>query len=291
MTARLARARLIGEVMMVWAAPITTADDLMRRVVLGTTAESETLEFKEKLTLTTDEAAREVARDIAGLANTYGGSLIIGVEETTGQDSPYKVAKGFTSVVAPEVLRQQLEDRVRKFLAPSTVPYTVVPLTASINSLPVVLVVVNVPPCEEGLVAVWLAGTRTMEFPWRTSFGKRYLNPGEVEACIRNTSRALELRLRRMTAPDVPSMLYSPVELGAANGWFPTTPQRALVDLSAEHFTLILTEQEGRPSLVVPYGALVEVWKTGSATGLMLRYTIRVPMKPGNGAYLHKTVG
>ena len=57
--------------------------DLARLIVDGV-GESKTLEYKEALTLVTDEQKREFLSDITALANTEGGDLVLGMKADKG---------------------------------------------------------------------------------------------------------------------------------------------------------------------------------------------------------------
>lgn len=65
----------------------------LQRLVTNQTPEGLRLEFKRELSLDTKEARREAAKDLSALANTAGGRILYGIEETELPDGS-KVAGG-----------------------------------------------------------------------------------------------------------------------------------------------------------------------------------------------------
>jgi len=58
--------------------PIRSSRDFQNRILLGTTKESVHLDFKAQLNM---KEPVKIAIDIAAFANTFGGTLLIGVSE------------------------------------------------------------------------------------------------------------------------------------------------------------------------------------------------------------------
>jgi hypothetical protein len=197
---------------MLWYNPILTQTDLNSRIIFGQTPESEVLEFKRELVLSkingpqgstnspaksVDDNAREFARDIASFANSRGGTIVIGVDEgatTTGQP---KAARAFVPVNDVTATLQKIRgDMVTKYLVPSTLDFTVSPISLATGDT---VLAVNIPPFVGGIVAVWHSNNkRCVEYPYRTSFGKDYFNPTQAAERIMDAGRSMEIRFRHL---------------------------------------------------------------------------------------------
>jgi hypothetical protein len=186
---------------MVFGQFIRDAAHLRRAVISGRSTENEVIEFKlsydprqprdpKKVPL-----AHEAARDIAGFANSGGGAIIVGVDETEGSDTDYRVAKEIMGVENPEAAKEWLDDAPRQFLVPRTLAYSIDPIQFEERAV----LVVNVVPDPGGSVAVWSAATaERMEFPYRTSVGKKYMNPDDIARRMGTGVRATAVTLRRL---------------------------------------------------------------------------------------------
>lgn len=76
--------------------------------------EGQFIDFKERhLTLETDDAKRDFARHIAGLANSQGGFIVIGVQEREG------IAQEIVKVALNEEIPKQYDRAIRKFISPN----------------------------------------------------------------------------------------------------------------------------------------------------------------------------
>ena len=182
---------------------IASTATLRSRVVIGHTTESEVLEFKRAYNhVDADpqgEVAREAARDIVSFANTWGGTIVVGVREGAAVlPSSYRIAGEPVGVQDPDAVKQWIEKRVRGFIVPSTLALNVAIVEWEVA---VPMVAINVSPDVTGTVAVWHPGTeRMMEFLVRTSLGKRYLTPTDVSARMSRSTRAVQITLRRLRA-------------------------------------------------------------------------------------------
>lgn len=176
---------------------ISDSTEFAKQVIFGDTTESLVLEFKESVPLPPKgtpenvrrEAQKELCRDIAQFANTNGGTLLIGIESGPGP-SGMKVAKGVMPVQDVEGLRQRIEDAIAAYLVPSTFSHPIVPVNLVGNTI----LAINV-PAHRDLVALWDRQAHTIEYVYRTSHGKEWLNPDEVERQRMNTSRAGRLAI------------------------------------------------------------------------------------------------
>jgi len=177
---------------------IRDAADFERLIRIGETIESVTLDFKQAINgrsasedAVQKNAQREVCRDIAQFANTYGGVLLVGVAERLDPRTGLKVADQVAPVADPDVMRAWIEQSVSNFLVPSTLSHEVIPIRTSSG----VVVAVNV-AASRRLVSIWDTASGTIECVRRTSHGKARMNPDEVERHMMNASRAAQLALR-----------------------------------------------------------------------------------------------
>jgi predicted HTH transcriptional regulator len=136
--------------------PIITSADFTQQVHLGRTPETTTLEFKKDLDRWRNrpekerkDAQKEFCRDVSQFANSYGGCLLLGVEEhlVNGQ----RIAGSVHSLDSIDDRRGWMEQAVHNYLTPSTTPLFIHGITTADGSL---IISVNVPPSER-LVAVW----------------------------------------------------------------------------------------------------------------------------------------
>lgn len=105
---------------------VRSSADLSKTVTLNSTPESAVLEFKSELpggwkapqSDAKRKAQKELCRDIAQFANTYGGCLLYGVEERESGGSV--VASALKPITDFDDRREWLQQAVRNFLVPAT---------------------------------------------------------------------------------------------------------------------------------------------------------------------------
>jgi len=179
---------------------IYSAQEFDALIQWGVTRESKFLEFKkavkdlEALTeQATDKKAntkvqKEVCRDIAQFANTDGGCLLYGVVEEEVPGSDLTTASKVSPVAEVDTSRQWILDAVKNFLVPSTLSLEIAEIRLSEG----IVLAVNIQPSAD-LVAVWDRAQHTIQYLYRTSHGKAYMNPDEAERHQMNTSRSRRL--------------------------------------------------------------------------------------------------
>jgi hypothetical protein len=197
---------------------IETPADFAKVVVLGATPETRHLEFKGAYRwrhCARSEQADEAARDVAQFANTEGGVLLVGVSERDGPDGR-KVADDIVPVTDIHGLKGWLEQAVRNHLDPATFSHPIIPIDTGRGAI----LAVNVDPSLH-LVALWHGNDRHgIEYLYRTDLGKAWMNPGEVERHLMNSSRAVALRLKDVFEK---ANRDQPVDLAPPVLVFPTT--------------------------------------------------------------------
>lgn len=171
---------------------IYTPFDFAEVVQLGTTTESLFLDFKKTINTKAPDEQQEICRDIAQFANTEGGCLVIGVNERKDPTTGIKVAESISGLPEPDQMQQWIEQAIRNYLVPATFSHDVSIIQAPKGAV----IAVNVPPSRH-LVALWenRAKRPTIEYVRRTSHGKDWMNPDEVERHLMDGSRAAKLAL------------------------------------------------------------------------------------------------
>jgi hypothetical protein len=255
---------------------IRTPEDLDAVVTIGTTPESRALDFKRTihnwdLPRGTDnrdnlkaEAQQETCRDIAQFANTEGGCLLIGVAERLDPATRLKLADAIHAVADPDAMTQWIEEAIRNYLVPATFSREIVPVLDPRGTV----LAVNV-PASIHLITLWDSERRTIECLRRTSHGKDWMNPDELERHIMNGSRATKLAFDH-ALQETPTR-----QVRVAGGywtrvgnppntelrpWYPDAPVN-IVQVGEQWFELQF-HGDGRPnrSLILPFGVVEHAW-------------------------------
>ena len=260
--------------------PIESSADLLSRVTLQETSESVTLEFKLKLQgpgipnhKQRECAQKELCRDICQFANTFGGTLLFGVEE--GQVDGRSVAIEYHRVDDIATVQQWILQAVRKYVVPATIRLEFRSLAVKDGEI----LAVNVPP-SENLITLWDQENGTIESLRRTDHGKEYMNPDELQRHLMDTGRRGMLALRRLHARlgcDAVSLMSGVFEAPMTKH-NPSTRLRRLswpVCLGLMHddeFELRIPNlSAGMPTVTVPYGLIRQVWTTADGkVGILL---------------------
>lgn len=262
---------------------INNISDFQSYIVLGETPENSVLDFKRDINgwpKANKKEQLEFALDVAQFANTFGGCLLIGIEE--GRINKKKVAATVYELDDFDDRKEWLTQALRNYLIPHTIPYRI-QLIEHDDGL---IIAVNVEPFQH-LVSVW-DGSRNINYPYRTDFGKKYMNPDEAERHSMNSTRATQIAL--ISAVKGTNQDNIPVELApivmndpgpiTASGtrWYPLKCQVTLDtrSLSKHEFKLhiIVSGREGVP-VHVPYGLVREAWITENENvGLFLNACI-----------------
>ena len=159
-------------------------------VHLGTTTEGLCLDFKGQANLGADKDKLELARDIAQLANSSGGVVLIGVQEKLLPNG-IKVADHVVNVDKADVLIQQAEQVIGNYLVPSTLSRSMEPIVLRDGKT---VVAINVQPSRHLVyVCERVKQQHRIECLVRTSHGKEWMNPDEMERHMMNASRAARL--------------------------------------------------------------------------------------------------
>lgn len=248
--------------------------DLDQLVTFPVTSESLVLEFKEAINVRAPGQAQETCRDIAQLANTDGGCLLIGVQEALDPATNLRRAVGVRPVADPNQLIDWVERAISNYLVPSTFTHTLVPIDHPRG----MVVAVNVFPSQH-TVFLWDREGNTMEVLRRTSYGKTWMNPDEMERHMMNGTRATRLRMEEVIR------LAANRQIELAGGYFNQPPGGVPHEIGTGPVELGLVgdmafemriSYEGYVRTVeVPYEVVRSVW-LGSTGRIQLMLSVRV---------------
>lgn len=266
---------------------IYTPFDFAAVVQLGTTTESLFLDFKKAINTKAPDAQQETCRDIAQFANTEGGCLVIGVNEWKDQTTGIKVADSISGLPDPDQMQQWIEQAIRNYLVPATFSHDV----SIIQDPRGTVIAVNIPPSRH-LVALWdNRGKRpTIEYVRRTSHGKDWMNPDEVERHLMNGSRAAKLALiaAREQATSEQVEIADGIRQQSSGGpraknWYPD-PSKLPITISQmrEYWFELRMDLPpfGVVSVTIPYNLIEEAWVNSSGRVVLL-LTVRIVERNG----------
>jgi hypothetical protein len=266
---------------------IRSVSEFQSTVQLGSMPECLVLEFKEKINgwntpkeNVRKKAQKEACRDIAQFANTLGGCLLVGVKGRFDPSRGINVAGSVVSINEPEKLQQWIEQAIVNYLVPSTFNHDVTPIAHPEGNI----IAINV-PASRHLVSLWDRTDRTIEYVRRTSHGKEWMNPDEMERHLMDGSRAGKLAL--IAAKE--HITSKRVEVvGSVWREYSSSPERpvrwnprdpiTIGPMKEYWFELRVPNEQGMPRAVtIPYSLIKDAWVGPSGT-LMLLLTIRIIM-------------
>lgn len=223
--------------------PFKTAQDFESLIHLGETSESIHWDYKQSFN---PKKAEDLAIDLAAFANTFGGTLLIGVAEKS--DGVKKVASGFVPGINVEEIRKTVHTHISEIISPK-IDVQVVPIEVSGN----LVVAINV-ESSINLVGVRLDKDRqSFSFPYRTEFGNRFMTFEEVENRMAdNKTRAMYLKLKKY----IPS--------GGKVNVYPAPIANNKIEWRFEWIhnseNEIRLDQNGYRSIDIPISFIEEVW-------------------------------
>lgn len=223
--------------------PFKTAQDFESLVHLGETSESIHWDYKQSFN---PKKAEDLAIDLAAFANTFGGTLLIGVAEKT--DGAKKVASGFVPGINVEEIRKTVHTHISEIISPK-IDVQIVPIEVSGN----LVVAINVEP-SINLVGVRLdKDRRSFSFPYRTEYGNQYMSFEEVEKrMIDNKTRAMYLKLKKYFPTDGKVNVYPAPIANNKMEW-----RFEWIHNSENEIRL---DQNGYRSIDIPISFIEEVW-------------------------------
>jgi hypothetical protein len=212
------------------AFPSDVDESALDRLVTGAVREDQDLEFKQQLYGASDGSKRDLAGDVAALANTVGGLLVIGVRDVDG------VVAG----LAPVELSEGEELRMRQIVASLVAPHPSMKVHRVVSRADAdrgyYLLEVPRSPLAPHAVRV----NDALRYPKRDGAGIRWLAESEVADAYRNRFAAARDQTERVAAirrdgeaalPDLGGYAWLSLAITpAAPGEMPLT-QQAVHDL------------------------------------------------------------
>jgi hypothetical protein len=266
----------------------TSEDDVKKHIILQKTQESIIWDFKREINLADKKKlvnlASEIACDICQFANAWGGSILVGIEESKGKLSGLNVAKDFVGIDNCELVKQFLNDRVRNCIHPIDVQFE----TSTIKLKDKTLLAINVKALPNTLACVSSpANIEYLRFPYRTEYGKKYFRGLEIEVRMNNNYRRIFLRLNEIWDRNKDVVLLSPLikeDIDPKLTWDNRDINITISDFFENEFQLKVNDL----FMNIPYGLVRELWNTiDNKIGLILNASIVIP---GNRKSLNLTV-
>ena len=223
--------------------PFKTPQDFESLIHLGETPEGIHWDYKQMLN---PKEPADIAVDLAAFANTYGGTLLIGVAEK--KINGLKVASGFAPNVDAEEIKKLVHTRIHEIISPK-IDVQVVPIEISGN----LIVAVNIEP-SINLIGVCLdRDRRQYSFPYRTEYGNQFMIFEEVEKrMVDDKTSAMYLKLKKYFPTDGKVNVYPASIANNKVAW------RFEWIYNSENE--IRLNQNGYRSIDIPISFIEEVW-------------------------------
>lgn len=249
--------------------------DLEKYIHLGVTTESIYIDFKRSINFSSSkkqELAKELALDICQFLNTWGGVLLIGIQEDRNS-SGQKVAKNFIDTNCFDELSQFINDSVLTLIYPKGIDIELVSVRT---------------PSNENIIALNLSPTANLayvcdnfppyspQYPYRTHYGKKYFHPLEIEQMMSSLGRSVPIKLENLRRTSNQVTLYPKVKketLDNNTKWDSQDVTVVLTDISNYEFTL----KVGGISINIPFSLVKDIWLTENATiGIILNAQLSI---------------
>ncbi|MBQ9226186.1 MAG: ATP-binding protein [Fibrobacter sp.] len=226
--------------------PFKTPQDFESLIHLGETPENIYWDYKSVLN---SKDPTNIAIDMAAFANTYGGTILIGLSEKGSEElNGLKVAMDFVPKIDAESIKKQICSIASNYIFP--------PIDVKVDPIKILdnlIVAVNIDP------SVNLVGVRTNNergnfcFPYRTEYGNQFMIFEEVEKrMMDNKTRAMYLKLKKYFPADGKVNVYpAPVANNKVEWRF------EWIHNSENEIRL---DQNGYRSIDIPISFIEEVW-------------------------------
>ncbi len=192
----------------------------LQRLVDGAVAEAVDLEFKRDHYETNERGKKELAKDIAAMANASGGVIIIGIRETNG----------VASALAPLPVSDAEELRMHQTIASTCAPLPDFRIHAVSNGY----YVIAVPRSSWAPHAVVV--NDALRYPLRLASGTHVLSESDVANAYRNRFRGAADQAARVTEVRLEGeqavLPYAPLALLSC-AFVPNLPGRMTIDRQA----------------------------------------------------------
>lgn len=237
--------------------PFKTSQDFESLIHMGETPEGIHWDYKQSLN---PKEPADIAIDLAAFANTYGGTLLIGIAEK--KENGLKVASGFVPNVDTEEIKKQVFTHILDLISPK-IDVQIAQFNVSNN----VVAAINVEPSVNLISVRSKKDPHAYSFPCRTEYGNRCMSFEEVEKrMIENKTRTMYLKLKKYFPLDEKVNIYPAPIANHKIEW------RFEWIYGSENE--IRLSQPGYRSIVVPISFIEEVWN--GRGGICLKLNARL---------------
>lgn len=242
-------------------------------ITLGITSESEELEFKRFIDFQNKKSAEELALDICQFANSNGGEIFIGVKEIENTQKQLKTAESYVDINIEKTL-EFINNKVIQLIHPKTVKFEIKPITIDENTN---ILSINVRPLASGVACVCNnQEPYYQKFPYRTNYGKKYLNPSDVELRMTNKNRYIRITLEELIEQSKYVTLFPEVkkdEISKDLSWDTKEPISVLKQIRNTEYTVNIAGID----INIPYSLTEDVWITETQTiGILLKVNLTI---------------
>lgn len=173
---------------------IATASGFLDRVKLGHTTEDVGLDFKAKYP-GSSSAGDEIRKDVAAMANTWGGCVLVGIGEASGA-SGLKVAKAVVDIDAEQTRNTVLDCIAVKMYPIPEVHVSPIHLANSAGGTSTLLAI-NVLPLLDGVCSCVESDDRLVHY-YRDDYGVKRFRADEVHLRMNNQARRLQVIIHNL---------------------------------------------------------------------------------------------
>jgi len=257
---------------------IRTADDLRRHIFKDQTIESEFLDFKALVELSdrSDNKYIDIATDIVAFANNLGGNLIVGISEKKNENG-IKTAHEYVGLESFEEYRRFIESNLKIWIYPTSLQYFANYIEIENKKV----ISINIYPLENHIGAVFKAGQNEIRYPFRTTYGNRFLSPSEVEERVMNDGRKAKLAiLKAWNGSRIDLKIHSHVAPQNQDSIFNRRDNGAtyISEVRDEDFLISFNGVFVEP---IPYSFVKDFWKLGgNGYGIVLKCTLMLFENP-----------
>jgi Putative DNA-binding domain len=238
---------------------------------MGTAVETASLEFKGRIPEPLEESdVRELAKDVAALANSAGGTIVVGAFENGGRLGVYKPMDRQRAGHVKDAYERALRDLcspapvINVYLIPYEPP----------DGL---LVAVNVLAFPVGPVGIlWEKSGQAYSFPLRTGTHTQWLRPEQLSMLMIPELRRVAILIDAIPLEERGSVLVS----GPTRG-DPSNPYNILVrvedvDIAGNRLAMTYLDPGGHKPFLVPLDEVQTVWRSSDAWRIVVRGNIAV---------------
>jgi hypothetical protein len=238
------------------------------------TAESTIWDYKWGIDRNENEADIKIAKDICAFANTFGGTLLLGVVEKMNSKNE-KTAQSIKNQDQIEAIKIFINDNVLRLINPH-IELDIFPINIDGHGT---IIAVNVPPILSTIASVDTSpgADHRFSFPYRTSYGNKFFSAEAIKDVMSKNTRQTKYLLKKY------SSLHNWIDITTPVFWKPNDlnlnmtvirPQTRLNGFKEDYCEIIV---EGK-GMNLPYEFIDTIWSTAEdKIGLFLNVFIVIP--------------